>query len=140
MLSELSYWKLLTRRKPATTISNDCGLTLAARSVIMTSAPPPQSSSSSSIHVTKSLNYKKPPVVNMNRIDIGSTLGIGVFIIIGFVTRDIAGPSVIISFIVATAVALLAGKINFSFRICFFYYFGFPKKKQGKIYNTYYIV
>lgn len=109
MLSESSYWKLLTRRKPAATIANDAGLTLAARATIMTSPPPPPT------QFPKSSNYKKPPVVNMNRIDIGSTLGIGVFIIIGFLTRDIAGPSVIISFIVATAVALLAGKINFSF-------------------------
>lgn len=107
MLSELSYWKLLTRRKPAATIANDAGLTLAARATIMTSPPPPPT------QFPKSSNYKKPPVVNMNRIDIGSTLGIGVFIIIGFLTRDIAGPSVIISFMVATAVALLAGKINF---------------------------
>lgn len=57
-------------------------------------------------------NSKKPTPVNMNKIDVGSTLGIGVFLIAGYLTRDITGPSVIVSLIITSIIGLFTGIKN----------------------------
>lgn len=80
-MSELSYWKLLTRRK---TISDPSQHTLP-----------------------KTSKYKRLQLPN---IGIATSFGIGIFAIIGFVARNVAGPSVIVSIAVAAVISFLSGK------------------------------
>lgn len=83
-MSELSYWKLLTRRK---TISDPNQHSLPSK-------------------------YKRLVLPN---VSIATTFGIGIFGIIGFVSRNVAGPSVIVCIIVAALLAFLSGKTELIF-------------------------
>ncbi|RUS85465.1 hypothetical protein EGW08_006798, partial [Elysia chlorotica] len=48
-------------------------------------------------------------VIDLIFLGIGSTMGAGLYVIIGEVGRDIAGPSVIVSFFVAAVTSAFAG-------------------------------
>lgn len=43
-------------------------------------------------------------------LGIGSTLGVGIYILPGTVAKDIAGPGSVISFLLASIVSIFAGK------------------------------
>lgn len=81
IMSELSYWKLLTQRK---TISDP------------NQHPLPETS-----------KHKRMQLPN---IGIATSFGIGIFVIIGFVGRNVAGPSVIVCVAVAALISFVSGK------------------------------
>lgn len=83
-MTELSYWKLLTRRK---TISD------------------------SNQHTLPKANKR----IQLPNIGIGTSFGIGIFAIIGFVARNVAGPSVIVCIGTAALISFLSGK----FVVCY---------------------
>lgn len=80
-MSELSYWKLLTRRK---TISDPNQHTLP-----------------------KTSKYKRLELPN---VGIATSFGVGIFVIIGFLARNITGPSVIVCILVAALLSFLSGR------------------------------
>ncbi|KAL3317329.1 hypothetical protein Ciccas_004023 [Cichlidogyrus casuarinus] len=60
--------------------------------------------SSGQTRLSRSLN-----VHNLTILGIGSTLGAGIYVSAGYVARELAGPSVILSFFFATIACILAG-------------------------------
>lgn len=48
-------------------------------------------------------------VIDLTTLGIGSTLGAGIYILAGTVARDLAGPGVVLSFLIAGTASLLSG-------------------------------
>lgn len=46
----------------------------------------------------------------LTSIGISTTLGIGIFLIVGYVAHSVAGPAVVVSVAIAWATSLLSGK------------------------------
>ncbi|KAL1402107.1 hypothetical protein pipiens_000983, partial [Culex pipiens pipiens] len=87
-MSGPSYWKILTRRK-ALTIDNDDD----------------SGSGGSQGKLGRILN-----TFDLTALGVGATLGVGVYVLAGHVSKDQAGPSVVLSFLIAAAASFLAGE------------------------------
>lgn len=80
----MSCWKILTRRKglpPALAVNGDAGGGLGR--VLST--------------------------FDLTALGVGATLGVGVYVLAGHVSRDLAGPSVVLSFLIAAVASFMAG-------------------------------
>lgn len=80
-MSKLNYWKIMTRRKPMP--QQECEESKLGR-VFGT--------------------------FDLTALGVSATLGVGVYVLAGHVAKDQAGPSVILSFLIAAAASFLAGK------------------------------
>lgn len=81
-MTNISYWKILTRKKVL----------------------PPNGEVEQSSKLGRVLG-----TYDLAALGIGATLGVGVYVLAGHVSRDQAGPSVILSFLIAAAASFLAG-------------------------------
>lgn len=79
-MAQLSYWKVLTRRKAIEAGSE-----------------------------TDSKLHRVMGTFDLTALGVGATLGVGVYVLAGHVAKDQAGPSVVLSFAIAAIASLFAG-------------------------------
>lgn len=88
----MSCWKIITRRK---------GL------------PPTQTTSNGSVAGESGRTNgglgRVLTTFDLTALGVGATLGVGVYVLAGHVSRDLAGPSVVLSFLVAAVASFMAG-------------------------------
>lgn len=116
--NKISYWKLMTRRKQISTmvIKNDV-INNKTSEAIQPATSQTNTTATTTI-TTNNLpnNHHKQylptaTVFDLSSVGLSATLAITVFIIIGYVAKDVAGPSVIFSVVIAATIAFLTGKL-----------------------------
>lgn len=89
-MKDLTCWKILTRRKGLPPIS------------------PPTANGTASEGGSGSLG-RVLSTADLTALGVGATLGVGVYVLAGHVSRDLAGPAVILSFLIAAVASFMAG-------------------------------
>lgn len=69
-----------------------------------------------SINTKMRVHWRQSTVINDSSnptglcLSVASSIGIGVFLIVGYVAKHVAGPATIVSVLIAAAIAILTGK------------------------------
>jgi len=81
-MSKINYWNIMTRKKPMP------------------------------VHDGEESKFNRSfGTFDLTALGVSATLGVGVYVLAGHVAKLEAGPSVILSFLIAAAASFLAGKI-----------------------------
>lgn len=131
--TKVSYWQLLMQRKSLangfrgpTTMTMTTAETIVSASSGQTAVNVESVPEHSNGIITGNMNQtnaNNKHSVGLNTFDLtgyglSATLAIGIFLIVGYVAKFVAGPSVILSIIIAAICSFLAGNQHFNIRVC----------------------